>query len=155
MPADGDTSFVPANGATWVGVGKSLTVTFNEPMDAATITRERRSSSRTTTDATRPGDVSYNSTTNVATLTLQGALEFGSYTTYGRRSRRASPKDLAGNPIASERELVVHDGDVAAAGPAGRRRPPTHSAPTWARSCGTRASPTSRSIDVALITPAC
>jgi hypothetical protein len=92
------TSFVPAAGATSIGVGESLRVQFNEPMDASTITAsafELKDQSGTPTAVA----VSYDQTTNVATLALQGALEFG--TIYQATVNAGGARDLAGNPVAS------------------------------------------------------
>ena len=135
------TSFVPANGATSVGVGDSVTVQFNEPMDAATLTAnafELKSQSGTPV----PVAVSYNQSTNVATLALQGALAFGTtYTATVKPASRRISSAIRSRPRSARRSRRK---------PRRRRccwpcRPPIPSAPTWARSSATKASPTSRS----------
>ena len=90
----------PANGATSVAATTELTVTFSEPMDAATIssaTLELRNAA----NALVPATVTYNATTLVATLTPGAAL--APSTTYtatvlgGASDPRA--KDVAGNSL--------------------------------------------------------
>ena len=93
------TSSTPADGATGVGVGASLTATFSEPMQASTITAnafELRDASNNVV----PASVSYDTSTNVVTLSLQTALAFATHYTAVVPAGRA--KDLSGNPLAAD-----------------------------------------------------
>ncbi|MGO9598646.1 MAG: Ig-like domain-containing protein [Isosphaeraceae bacterium] len=64
------TSETPASGATGAAVSTDPTATFNEAVQASTISFTLKSSSGSTV----PGSVSYNSSTNVATFTPTSAL---------------------------------------------------------------------------------
>ena len=69
------TSSAPPDGATGVSVSGSLTATFSEPMQAATITAgtfELRDGANNVV----PASVSYDQSTSAATLELQSALAF-------------------------------------------------------------------------------
>src|SRR4029077_10967599 len=93
------TSVTPANDATGVSVGGSLTAKFNEPMQAATIT----ASTFQLTDQSNnvvPAIVSYDQSTFVATLTPQIALQFGAV--YRAVVKAGGPRDLAGNALAAD-----------------------------------------------------
>jgi hypothetical protein len=89
----------PAAGATSVGVGRSLTVRFDEPMRASTLTP----SAFSLTDqngAPAPFSVSYDQATNTATLALDAALLFG--TGYTAVVKGGSATDLAGNALPAD-----------------------------------------------------
>jgi hypothetical protein len=88
---------VPANGAAAVSVGNSLTVRFNEPMDASTVTAGAFELTELS-GGTVPITVSFDPAANVATLKLQGALEFGA--TYRAVVKAGVARDLAGNAVA-------------------------------------------------------
>ena len=84
------TSETPASGATNVAMSMVPTATFNEAVQAGTISFTLENSSGSTV----AGSVSYNSTTNVITFTPTSAL--ASNTTYtatisGARARPATP----------------------------------------------------------------
>ncbi len=91
-PAISSTS--PTNGATGIAVNAAISVTFREPMTAATITRATFSVKTGSTDV--PGTVDYSGTT--ATFTPTGNLVYS--TTYTATVTTAA-KDLAGNALAS------------------------------------------------------
>jgi chitodextrinase len=91
------TGTTPTDGATGVDVGGSLAVTFSEPMKASTIDAaafELKDSS----DNVIPLSVTYDASTNRATLSLQAALGFN--TTYTAVVKAGGAKDLAGNAVA-------------------------------------------------------
>ena len=93
------TAFTPADGATDVSVARSFTATFDEPMQEATVD----ASTFTLRDGENEvvqASVSYDPTTHVATLTPQGALEFGA--TYRAALTTNGARDLAGNGLAAE-----------------------------------------------------
>ena len=66
--------------------------------------------------------MTYDSSTSVATLTPQIALQYGATYTVTVKGGAGGVTDYVGNPLAADVELVVHDGGVAAAGPRGDRR---------------------------------
>jgi len=86
------TSTAPEADATDVAVGTTVSATFNEPMDAATIT-----TSSFTLDGVS-GSVAYDSGTDTATFTPGADLEEG--TTY-TATLSTAVTDAAGNPLAS------------------------------------------------------
>ncbi len=85
------TSHTPATGATGVAVASPLTATFNEPVQASTISFTLTNSSGTAVAAT----ASYNSSNDTVTLTPSSALGYG--TTYTATLRGAL--DMAGDPM--------------------------------------------------------
>jgi YVTN family beta-propeller protein len=94
------TARTPASGATGVAAGTTITATFNEPMDAATIgttTFELRDPA----NALVAASVSYNTGTRVATLTPSAALAASTTYTATVRGGASGVKDAAGNPLAA------------------------------------------------------
>jgi fibronectin type 3 domain-containing protein len=93
-------AFTPAAGAAGINVGNSATVTFSEPMQASTVTSstvQLLEGGSTAIAAT----VSYNSSTNVATVTPQAAMKYG--TSYTIRVKGGTgPADLFGNRLAAD-----------------------------------------------------
>jgi hypothetical protein len=94
------TSVAPANGATGIATGTSVTVAFSEAMDSSTIsasTFELRNPSNTLIPAT----VSYNSSTTMATLTPSAALANSTVYTATIKGGATDPraKDVAGNAL--------------------------------------------------------
>ena len=86
------TSETPASGATSVAMSMAPTATFNEAMQASTISFTLKSSSGTVA-----GSASYNSTTNVTTFTPTSAL--GSNTTY--TATISGDQSVSGVPMTS------------------------------------------------------
>ncbi|QSJ15235.1 DUF4082 domain-containing protein [Nostoc sp. UHCC 0702] len=93
----------PNNGATNVSVGASVTATFSEALDSATIntnTFELRGTNNTLVSAT----VTYNTNNNTATLTPSSSL--AASTTYSATVRGGTTdprvKDQAGNALAAD-----------------------------------------------------
>lgn len=89
-------SISPANGATGVLANAPLTVTFNEPMDAASINATSIVLKLTSSGASVPGNVTYNTGTFTATFTPAAALAFG--TSYTLTATTAT-KDAGGNAL--------------------------------------------------------
>src|SRR5206468_469557 len=92
----------PANGATGASIATTVTATFSEAIDPATIgtaTFELRNPANTLVTAT----VSYNSATRVATLTPSAALANSTTYTATVKGGTIDPrvKDLAGNALAA------------------------------------------------------
>jgi hypothetical protein len=89
----------PASGASGVGTGTTVSATFSEAMDPATISGATfaLAAGGTAVGAT----VGYNSTTFVATLTPSAALASGTTYTATILGGASGVKDLAGNPLAS------------------------------------------------------
>jgi fibronectin type 3 domain-containing protein len=88
----------PANGAAGVNAGTSPTATFSELMDTGTFT----SSNFQLKDASNnvvPASVSYNTATNVATLTPQSALQYGATYTATIKGGTGGVTDVAGNAL--------------------------------------------------------
>jgi hypothetical protein len=94
------TSVTPANGATGVGVGTSVAATFSEAMSASTITTSTVVL-RNPSNAIVTSTVSYNTSTNVATLTPTPALAASTTYTATITGGSSGVKDLAGNALAS------------------------------------------------------
>ncbi len=95
------TATTPANGAAGVNAGTSPTATFSELMNSGSIT----SSSfvlKDSLNAPVPASVSYDSATNVATLTPQSALQYGMTYTATVKGGASGAADAAGNALASD-----------------------------------------------------
>jgi hypothetical protein len=93
------TATVPVNGATNVAVVATVTATFSEPLDQATLTTatfELRDGANTLVNAS----VSYNPTTKTATLTPSSAMT--AETVYSAKLKGGEIKDLAGNALAAD-----------------------------------------------------
>src|SRR4030095_15516289 len=94
-------SFAPANGATGVLVGSTVTAVFSEAMDASTIsgsTVELRNASNVLLTAT----VSYNATTRTVTLTPSAALANSQVYSAKIKSGSTGVKDVSGNALAAD-----------------------------------------------------
>src|SRR4030095_5234464 len=94
-------SVVPANGATDVLVGSTVSAVFSEAMDATTIsvsTIELRNSSNVLVTAT----VTYNATTRTVTLTPSAALANSQLYTGTIKGGAAGVKDVSGNALAAD-----------------------------------------------------
>ena len=91
-------STVPANGASNVSRAGTVTVTFSEPMDPATINSSTFNIRVKSSGTILPGTVTYNATTRVAELVPTGALP--NLTTIVVTVTTGA-KDLAGNPLAA------------------------------------------------------
>jgi hypothetical protein len=93
-------SVTPANGATGVSTGTTVTATFNKAMDPASIT------STTFTLQSSAGAVaaavSYNATTRTATLTPSAALALGTTYTATVKGGATGAKDSTGTPMAAD-----------------------------------------------------
>jgi len=91
----------PTDGAIDVGTTTVVTATFSEPMAPASIT----SSTFTLTDVTAgtgvSATISYNGTTNTATLTPSAALTGGHAFTSTLTGGSGGVTDVAGNPLAA------------------------------------------------------
>ena len=95
------TARTPGPGAAGINVGSSATATFNELMNPSTIT----SSTFLLKDASNvsvPANVTYDSATSVATLTVQSALVYGATYTVTVKGGPGGVTDLAGNALASD-----------------------------------------------------
>jgi len=93
------TSVTPANGTTGVNIATTVTATFSEAMNAATITASTvvlRDPGNTAVAST----ISYNTATNVITLTPTSALAAGTTYTATITGGSGGVKDLAGNALA-------------------------------------------------------
>jgi chitodextrinase len=98
----GIVSNTPADGATGVPVSSTITATFDEAMNASTITTatfELRNSA----NALVPATVAYDALTGKATLTPSSPLAFDSSYTATVKGGASGVKDLAGNPLAADR----------------------------------------------------
>ena len=94
-------SRVPASGATGVAAGASVTASFNEAIDAATVsgsTFELRDAANALVAAA----VSYSSSTRIATLAPTSPLAYSSVYTATLKGGDSGIKDLAGIPLAAE-----------------------------------------------------
>ncbi|BAY31536.1 Ig domain protein group 1 domain protein [Nostoc carneum NIES-2107] len=96
------TATTPSNGATNVSIATTVTATFNEAIDAATInssTLELRNSANSVVTAT----VTYNAASRTATLTPTSPLATSTTYTATVKGGTTDPrvKDLAGNALAA------------------------------------------------------
>jgi hypothetical protein len=96
------TGNTPASGATGVAPSSNITVTFNEPMNATTITSSTFEL-RTAANTVVPATVSYASATRTATLDPTASLAAASTYTVTVRGGATDPrvKDVANNALAS------------------------------------------------------
>jgi hypothetical protein len=95
------TTITPAKGATNVATTTTATVTFSEPMSAASITASTvflQNAANVTVAAT----VSYNAATNTATITPTAALASSTAYTVIVKSGASGVKDVAGNALAAD-----------------------------------------------------
>ena len=97
----------PAAGATGVSPVAALTVTFNEPLDPATVTASTFEL-RNAANALLPTTATYSSTNNAVTVTPTAALASSSTFTLTVKGGAADPrvKDLAGNALAASFTLA-------------------------------------------------
>lgn len=106
------TSTLPANGATGISAGTSVSAIFNEPINAATVTtdtfRLRDSASALVT-----ASVSYDAVARAATLVPASALASSTTYTATLTGGASGIKDLAGNPLAADRSWTFTTGTVA------------------------------------------
>ncbi len=94
------TGHTPATGATGVAVSTTVTATFNEAVQASTISFALKNSAGTAVAAT----VGYDSATDTVTLTPGAALAY--QTTY--TATVSGALDTAGDPMSAAGFLVVH-----------------------------------------------
>jgi Domain of unknown function (DUF4082)/Bacterial Ig-like domain/Bacterial Ig domain len=96
------TTTSPTNGATGVAINSTVTVTFNEPMDAATVTASTFEL-RNAGNGVIAANVSYNASTRTATLTPSALLPTNATLAATVRGGGIDPriKDLAGNALAA------------------------------------------------------
>ncbi len=95
------TARVPAGGATGINVGSSAKATFSEGMNAGSIATSTFQL-KDAANAVVPANVSYDSATNAATLTPQGALQYGVTYTVTVKGGAGGAADLAGNPLTAD-----------------------------------------------------
>jgi hypothetical protein len=95
------TARTPTNGAAGVNAGTSPTVTFSELMNSGTV-NSTNVFLRDSSNATVPATVTYNTTTNVATLTPQAALQYGATYSVTVKGGAGGVTDLAGNALAAD-----------------------------------------------------
>ena len=89
----------PIDASTSICLSKSVSVTFSEPMDAATLT----ASTFYLTDpsnAVLPGVITYDTLSNTATIAVTDPPGFTANTTYTVNTT-AGAQDLAGNPLST------------------------------------------------------
>ena len=94
-------SVTPANTASNVSTSANISATFNEPLDAATVsgaTFELRDSA----NALVPAAVTYNNATRTVTLDPTAALAYSTAYTAKLISGTSGIKDVAGNALASD-----------------------------------------------------
>lgn len=95
-------AMTPRNGATNVGLGSDVTITFSEPMNAATISASTIEL-RDPAGAVVPAVVTYNAATRVATLNPNANLATGNaYYTAVVRGGASGAKDAAGNALTAD-----------------------------------------------------
>ena len=107
------TAISPADASTAVCLGKTVSATFSEPMNPASV----NATTFTVTDAgvAVPGSVSYDAPSRIATFTPTAAAGFASNRSFvvTVASGAAGVKDLAGNPLASNRSWGFATGALA------------------------------------------
>ncbi len=93
----------PLDGATNVAISTTVTATFSEAMDAATITASGTFTLKTTSGGVAvPGTVTYSAATNTATFSPTSPL---SNSTGYTATISTAAKDLAGNPLAANKVI--------------------------------------------------
>jgi hypothetical protein len=93
----------PANGASGVGIGATVVVTFNEAMDVATVTNAGAITlSNVTSGTVVSGVVGYNAGTFTAELVPGAALELGAEYEVRVLGGSGGVKDVAGNALAGD-----------------------------------------------------
>ena len=107
----GITTRTPAPSSTGVGGGTDLTVTFDEPMDAATITGSTFTLRANGAGSDVPAAVSFNAGT--ATATLDPSTNLPGSTTF-TVTVHASVADLAGNQLGADDTWTFTTGTVTA-----------------------------------------
>ena len=95
------TAVSPANAATGVGGSASVTATFSEPMDPASISASTFEL-RDQNNGLVPAAVTYDPCTRVATLNPSSNLTAGLSYTATVRGGATGVKDFAGNPLATD-----------------------------------------------------
>jgi hypothetical protein len=98
-------SVTPQEGATGVAVGANVEATFSEAMDQSTIITPANTFTLTKQGATTPvgASVSYDATAKKATLNPSANLEAGATYTATVKGGTGGAKDLAGNPLTSDK----------------------------------------------------
>jgi hypothetical protein len=100
-------AFSPANSATGVARNTAITVTFSEAMDQSTITSANIKLTVTAGGATVSGNVSYNTTSHVATFTPTANLDPNTNYTF---TVTTGVKDAAGNAKVSNEVITFTTG---------------------------------------------
>ena len=95
-------STTPADGATGVAVGGTVTATFDEAMDSASVTGSSFEL-RTSGGALVPATVTYDGPSKTARLNPSSALAYGQTYTATVKSGTSGVKDSAGNALASDK----------------------------------------------------
>lgn len=96
------TAVSPASGATGIAVNSPVTATFSESMNAATINASTVELRNASTGAQIPATVSYNTATQVATLTPSAALANALTYTATVKGGVTGVKDVAGNALTAD-----------------------------------------------------
>jgi hypothetical protein len=94
-------STTPADGSAGISAGTSPTVSFSEPMKAATITGSTFVL-KDASGASVPASVSYDTSAYVATLVPQGALQYGVRYTATVKGGSGGITDVAGNALTAD-----------------------------------------------------
>ena len=91
----------PSPGSAGVNAGTSATVTFNEFMNAGSITTSTFQL-KDSSNAVVPATVTHDGATNTATLTPNAALTYGATYTVTVKGGASGVKDYVGNPLAAD-----------------------------------------------------
>jgi hypothetical protein len=97
------TNIAPPDGATGVAVTTNVEATFSEAMDSSTINGSTFTLAKQGTTTPISATVTYDPTTNKATLTPSTALGAGVTYTATVKGGTGGVKDLAGNPLATDK----------------------------------------------------
>jgi len=95
-------SKTPASGATGVASSTTVTATFSEDMQTASLTAATITLVRQSTGTAVTASVAYNAATLTATLTPSAALAASSLYTATVKGGAGGVKDVAGNPLAAD-----------------------------------------------------
>ena len=99
----------PANNATGVARTVNLIVTFSEAIDPSTINSTTFELRNASTNALVARTVTYDAATRRAILNPSGNLAIRTRFTATVLGGATGVKDLAGNPLAPQHDVVVHD----------------------------------------------
>ena len=102
------TAVTPLADSTGIAVNTTTIAEFSEPIDLLTLNGGGFELRDTVADTVVPATINYNASTQVATLTSNAALAPSTQYTAKLKGGTGGVSDVAGNPLASDYQLVVY-----------------------------------------------